>query len=124
MVKKEPGLLVIDETSVAASSSTSYDLSEAFLKKALELAITCRVTFHGSATDGITLKILASGDNSNFDTDNLTSFEPTFAAGATAQKTILLDAVPQYLRITVTNDDTARAISTLKVWVTRVNRYG
>jgi len=123
MVKKEPAKLLINGETIAASGSTTGTIGAPFLKKVAEIAITCKATFNAAATDGITVKILSSPDDTNFDTDNLASFEPTFAAGGTAQKTILLDAIPQNLRVNVTNDDTAKTVTAVSVWITRVQRY-
>lgn len=116
----KPTELVIDETTIGASGTaevTTYDLDNA---KAV--AVTCQVTY-GAATDGVRVWLLSSPDRSNFDTQNaadaLTDFEPSFSAGDTRQKTILLDTEGvKYLKVVVENLDGAVATGAVKVWIT------
>ena len=106
----------IDNATIAKSASnTSSGISLADVK---QLAITVAVTYHGSASTGITAYIYSSYDNSNYDTDELTSYEPSFTAGATVRKTAFIDSDAAYIKIKVTNKDTGQSVTAVTVTVT------
>ena len=106
----------IDNVTIAKSASnTSSGISLADVK---QLAITVAVTYHGSASTGITAYIYSSYDNSNWDTDELTSFEPSFSTGATKRKTAFIDTDAAYIKIKVTNKDTGQSVTAVTVTVT------
>ena len=70
------------------------------------LAITCRVKYHGSATSGVTVKCYYNHQALGIDTVPFASFVPTLTAGATVQRTVLIDSPEgQEMNIKVTNDD-------------------
>jgi len=84
------------------------------------LVITCRCTYNSAATAGVRIRVLYSGDNVNFDSEEDADaegnyFEPTFSAGATRQRTAVLSFLTRYARIRVTNLDTTYAV-TVSLW--------
>jgi len=117
---KRPAELVIDETSISASGEAHYDLLG--LQNTNALAVTVRVTYNASATAGVRVYLLASGDSINWDSENTTDafayFEPKFGAGETHQRTVNVDALPRFIRVLVRNLDGVYATGAVKVWVT------
>lgn len=76
------------------------------LRDVIRLALTVRVTYDALAAAGITVYIYTSPDDKDLDTDELTSFEPSFTAGATVQKTVYIDPDAQEIQCKITNKDT------------------
>ena len=106
----------IDNVTIAKSASnTSSGISLADVKV---LAITVAATYDGSGTDGITVYIYSSYDGSIWDTDELTSFEPSYTQGASVRKTAFIDSDASYIRIKVTNKDAAYSVTAVTVTVT------
>jgi len=117
---KRPAELVIDTGSISAGGEVHYDLLG--LHETGALAVTVRVTYNASATAGVRVYLLASGDGTNWDSENTTDaftyFEPKFGAGETHQRTVNVDALPRYIRVLVRNLDGVYATGAVKVWVT------
>jgi hypothetical protein len=76
-------------------------------------ALTIALTFNGAATAGVAVRVFTSADGINFDVDPYasTGLEPTFVAGAFAQKTTNLDLPVRYIKIEVENLDGAQGTS-------------
>jgi len=84
------------------------------------LVITCRCTYNSAATAGVRVRVLYSGDGTNFDSLEDADaegnyFAPTFSAGATRQRTAIFSLLTRYARIRVTNLDTTYAV-TVSLW--------
>lgn len=111
---------VVDNKTVAASSSLSLSDSTAIgpisTDTLINLAIECTVTFASGATNGCTVKIFASYDGSNYDTDPYDQFDMPFAANTTKSQTFAVNPAPKYLKVGVTNNDTAQSISAFSAW--------
>ena len=101
-------------TIIKSASNTSSGISLADVKR---LAITIKATY-GAGTDGITVYIYSSHDNANWDTDELTSFEPSYLASTTKQKTAFIDPDASYIKIKVTNKDSAVSVTGVTVTLT------
>jgi hypothetical protein len=108
--------LMLDVSSIPAGGSVTSSVLDIGYKAIL--AITVRATYNASATKGIRCDIYTSPDNVNWDTDVYASFEPSFAAGATVQKTVLIDPTARYLKVVVVNLDTSYATGAVKIWRT------
>ena len=90
----------IDNVSIATgASNTSSGISLADVKR---LALTVKYTAPVGSTAGITVYIYTSHDNSNWDTDELTSFEPSHVANTTIQKAVFIDPDAYYMKVKVT----------------------
>lgn len=114
IVRKKVVRRLLSNVIIAASGSkltSSLDLADAKL-----LAITIRCKYHGSASTGITVYVYTTPDDKNWDTDELTSFEPSFSAGATKQKTVYIDPDAQEMQFKVTNKDTGEVVSNVELW--------
>ena len=113
---------VIDVSSISAGGYVDSDII-AFPKEA---ALTVKVTYNSSASNGVRVYILACSDPqcSNIDSENTTDaftyFEPSFSAGATRQKTVNLDLLPKYGKIRVRNLDSSYATGAVKAWLHEV----
>lgn len=102
-----------------AKSGTVDSPGSINLVRARTLTVTASVKYHGSATGSVTCYLYYSPDGENFDTVAYTSFAITVTAGATVQRTAIVD-VPEhgYMRVGLTNADATYATSEHKVWYT------
>jgi len=96
-------LTIVDVSSIGAGGSVNSKVVDIGYQAIL--ALTIRVTYHSAATSGIRCDVYSSSDRANWDTDLYAQFSPSFAAGATRQKTVLIDPTARYLRVTVVNLD-------------------
>jgi len=108
----------LDTVSIPAGGSEDVDVSTDGLFSGL--LVTCRATYHAAATAGVRVRILYSFDGTNFDTDADADaegnyFEPTFAAGATRQRSVIFPLLTPCVRIRVTNLDGAQPV-TVSLW--------
>lgn len=106
--------------SVPASATVSCGMLD--LHNIRTATISVRITYAGGAGTAATLQLLYSPDGRNFDTVVYTSLAITLTAGATVQRTAILDLPEQgYMEIRVANGD---AVNTnLQVWYS-VARHG
>lgn len=103
--------IVGSKTAIAAggnSSSNSIDLQSI---KALVVGMS--VDFGGTPDGNAKLEILTSPDDTNWDTVAYTEFEIDFSASVTLQKSIPVNSDARYVKIKITNLDSADSIS---VW--------
>jgi hypothetical protein len=113
---------VIDVSSIAAGGYADSGV----LALPKECAVSAIVTYGSGATAGVRVYILAANDqgatmiDSENTTDAFTYFDPSFAAGATRQRTVNLDSLPKYCRIRVRNLDGSVATGAVKVYVHEV----
>lgn len=111
---------VVDAQTVAASSSLSLANSIAIgptdTSALINLAIECTVTYNAGATLGCTVKLYASYDGTNWDTDPYDQFDMPFAAGTTKSQTFAVNPAPKYLKVGVTNLDTVQSITAFSAW--------
>jgi len=115
-----PGEKVVKEmiSGVEIPLSSSALGADAVLRKVKRLAVTVRCKYHGSATAGVTVYLYTGPDGQNRDTDPLTSFEPSFTAGALVQKTVFIDPDANRLWAKVTNKDTSYQVDDVYLWAT------
>jgi hypothetical protein len=113
---------VVDVSSIAAGGYTDSGV----LTLPKESVVSAVATYGSTATAGVRVYILAANDSGGtiIDTENTTDaftyFEPTFAAGATRQRTVNLDNLPKYCKILVRNLDGSVATGAVKVYVHEV----
>ena len=82
------------------------------------LALTVSCKYNDSAASGITCYLYTTPNDKDWDTDELTSFEPSFAAGSAYQKTAYIDPDAQELRCKITNKDGTYSVSEVDVTAT------
>lgn len=89
------------------------------LRNVRSLSITVRVTYHASATKGITVKFYFSPDGKHWDTVPYSQYQPDFTAGETVQETVKIE-VPEwgYLQVEVKNEDGSYPASDIYIWRT------
>ena len=100
------------------AASRSILSSPVDLEDVERLALTVRCKYHDSAASGITCYLYTTPNDKDWDTDELTSFEPSFAAGSVYQKTAYIDPDAQELRCKITNKDGTYAVSAVDVTAT------
>jgi len=82
------------------------------------LLLTCKLTYHASASRGAEVKIYTNPTGESWDTDPYASFLMPFSAGATKQKTVLVDVEGlEFIRADVENLDSSYPISNVKIIV-------
>jgi len=114
--------LALRSTSQIANGETipaggSNDYTVAIPDDKSKVAITIKVDYDASATDGASFGVYWSPDGTNYDTDTDDSYTLPFAAGASKQKTYMFEAPHSYLKINVANAD-ATYDATVSIWVT------
>ena len=104
--------------SLAGGGSVSVTKRESANNSAL--VTTVRVTYATSATAGVRVVWLYSPDGVNFDSVNDAVaqgnyYDMSFAAGGTAQATLLIPLFAPYVQIVVINKDSSNA-TTVSLW--------
>jgi hypothetical protein len=80
----------------------------------IDLVVGARGFYTGTPDGDLTVNIYSSPDGTNFDTEAFDSLTVSFPASAVdAQKTIDVSSAPKFIRVSVTNADSA----TVPVWV-------
>lgn len=104
------------ESSIAASGS-ARSRGDIKLVKARTVGITVRETCGSSIDANTTVYVYYSPDGTNWDTEAYTSFEITYGAGETVQRTVILD-IPEhgFLRVVITNGSSADTLSDVRCW--------
>jgi len=83
------------------------------------LLLTCKLKYHSSASSGAEVKIYTNPTGKSWDTDPYASFLMPFTAGATKQKTVLVDVEGlEFIRADIVNNDSSYAITNAKIIVT------
>ena len=103
--------LLTSQTVNASAESTLGNSAQLDLDGVESLAITADVTYNSSATQGVTVKVFTSYDGTNYDDDTFDSFDPSFSAGSSVQKTVAVDPSARYLKVTVQNKDTGQSVT-------------
>ena len=101
--------LLTSQTVNASAESTLGNSAQLDLDGVESLAITVDATYNSSATQGVTVKVFTSYDGTNYDDDIFDSFDPSFSAGSSVQKTVAVDPSARYLKVTVQNKDTGQS---------------
>lgn len=111
---------VLDNKTAAASSSTSIsDCTAEDLSAALQCAIQVDLTFNASATQGATVKVYASSDGTNFDTEGYEYATQSIAfltGGGAVHVTFPINPACKYFKVVVTNLDSGQSITGITVW--------
>ena len=112
---------ILTDASLAGGATTTMAACTALsLVGCNRLALTVRASYHADSTSGLTVYIYTSTDNSVWDTDELTSFEPSFTAGGTVQKTVFIDPDAKYMKVRITNKQADEVVTTITVKATVV----
>jgi hypothetical protein len=82
----------------------------------LMLGIECKVTYHASATLGVTVKVFASYDDTNYDTYPCDQWDMPFVADTTVSKTVSTLPAGRHLKVQVYNNDTAQDATAIYVY--------
>lgn len=102
--------ILSNKTAAAAGATTLSDCTTIDTDATTNLAITVKLTYGSSATIIPTVKVFASEDDSNWDTDAFEQFDmPSLLASNTKKATFGLGHAPRYLKVQVVNNETAGA---------------
>ena len=118
--KRDIETILTDASLAGGATTTMAECIALSLVGCNRLALTVRCTYHASSTSGITVYIYTSTDNSVWDTDELTSFEPSFTANTTVQKTVFIDPDAKYMKVRITNKQADQVVTTITVKATVV----
>ncbi|HUV76236.1 MAG TPA: hypothetical protein VMW00_06295 [Dehalococcoidales bacterium] len=111
---------VLNEATIAAAATTvigdcdDIDLSHG----PATLALTVEATYNAAATQGIRVHVLTSYDGVNFDTEDWSTWEVNFTAGATIRQTSVYNTDPYIVRVLVENLDPAQAVTGVVITAT------
>jgi hypothetical protein len=108
----------LDTVSISAGGSVDVDVATDGLYGGI--LVTCRATYDPAATLGVRVRVLYSFDGVNFDSLEDADaegnyFEPTFSAGATRQRSVIFAVLSPYVRLKVSNLDTAKS-AVVSLW--------
>jgi hypothetical protein len=112
----------LSSASIAAGATTNVDTGP--ITDRTGILVILRATYNAAATAGVRCRFLYSPDGTNYDSPEDADaqgnyFEPTFAAGATRQVSAVVPFLSPYVRLAITNKDTAQA-ATVSLWTVRV----
>jgi len=113
---KTVGTILSNKTAAASGSTTLTDCTTIDTSACLLLGIECVVTYHASATQGVTVKIFASGDDSNYGTTEIDSFAMPFAANTTKRWSRPIIPAEKYMKVQVTNNDTGQSATAIYIY--------
>jgi len=108
--------------SVAAGTTTNVDIGPITDRTGMLVILRC--TYDAGATAGVRLRYLYSPDGANFDNWEDADaegnyFEPSFAAGATRQRSVVIPFLSPYVRLAVSNLDPTYAVG-CDLWTVEV----
>lgn len=108
--------ILTNKTAAASNSTTLTDCTTIDTEAVLMLGIECKVTYHGSATLGVTVGVYDSSDNVTFDTNPSDQWDMPFTAGASISKTVATLPAGRYKKVKVTNNDTGQSATAIYVY--------
>jgi len=109
LTKGTPSAILSNKTAAAAGATTLTDCTSIDTDASTTLALEVKVTYGSSATLAGTVKVFASYDDTNFDTDPVEQFDLPFTTNTTKSQTFLLTPAPRYMKVQVVNNETAEA---------------
>ena len=104
---KTPVLILDNKTAAAAGATTLTDCTTIDTQGCISLAIEVKATYGSSATVAGTLKIFASYDDTNYDTDPVDTFTLPYTANSTKSQTFNIIPGARYLKCQVVNNESA-----------------
>jgi len=113
---------VLSMSTLAAGSTTSVgwggDCTEIPLHGVEHLTLTIKLTYDANASDGAKVYIYPSEGGVNYDTEAVTTYNPTFSAGDTVKESFYPTPNPRFIQVAVENLDADYDITDLKVYAT------
>jgi hypothetical protein len=117
--KGTPTKILDNKTAAAAGATAQADCTAIDTDTTVALALEVTITYGSSATVAATLKIFASYDGTNFDTDPIEQFDLPFTANTTKSQSFNLIPGPRYLKAQVVNNESAGAnkdATAISIW--------
>jgi hypothetical protein len=105
--KGTPSTVLSNKTAAAAGATTLTDCTTIDTNTCIALAIEVKVTYGSAATLAGTVKIFASYDDSNYDTDPIEQFDLPFTTNTTKSQSFNVMPGPRYLKVQIVNNETA-----------------
>ncbi len=115
-VGKTVATILSNKTAAASGSTTLGDCTVIDTNACVGLAIECKVTYNGSATKGVRVKLFGSYDDVNYDSDPYDYFDMPFTAGSTISCSFNTIPGPRYIKAQVTNLDTGQSATGIYVY--------
>jgi len=110
-------ILKVDELSAGASTRL-VDCSLLDLENVKYLALTAICRYASGATKPIAVHVRSSPNGGEWDTADYTVFENDLQAGGVGQRTVVITPDVRYIKVIVENQDTAEAVSNVKIVAT------
>jgi len=109
LAKGTPSTILSNKTAAAAGATTLTDCTTIDTDATVSVALEVKVTYGSSATLAGTLKIFASHDDTNYDTDPVEEFTLPYTTNATKSQTFVITPGPRYMKAQIVNNETAGA---------------
>lgn len=109
-----------DLSTMSIDASGIQNVDKSGLEGYSAIIVTVKATYNSAATAGVRIRWLYSPDGTNYDStedaEDQGNYEDlTFSAGATRQRTVLIPALTDYVRIQIVNLDTSVSVM-VDVW--------
>jgi hypothetical protein len=106
--------ILSNKTAGTSASTTLTDCTTIDTTSCINLALSIRLTFNASATLGGRIKVFGSNDDSTYATNPFWQGDVAFASGA-QESMFQIPSGIKYLKVQVTNLDTAQTITAIYV---------
>lgn len=102
---------------IIAAGGSARSPGDIPLVRARTVSLTVRLTFGSSIDKDAIVYIYYSPDGKHWDTEEYTSFVIPYTAGATKQRTVIIN-MPEhgYFKVRIYNQSTADTITDVKAW--------
>ena len=104
-----PTKILDNKTAAAAGATTLTDCTTVDLDAATALDLEVLVTYGSSATLAGTLKVFASYDDTNYDSDPVEQFDLPFLANTAKSQAFSVATRARYLKCQIVNNETTEA---------------
>ncbi|MFA5380106.1 MAG: hypothetical protein WC455_30375 [Dehalococcoidia bacterium] len=112
---KTVATILSNKTAAASNSTTLTDCTTIDTAAVLMLGIGVKLTFNAAATGKATVKVFASPDDTNYDSEPCDEWDIPWE-NATVSKTVPTLPAARYLKVQVTNADAGQSITAIYVY--------
>jgi hypothetical protein len=108
--------ILTNKTAAASGTTILSECTTIDTTSVISLAIEALVTYHSSATLGVRVDVYASGDDTNYGSIPIAQFTMPFTANTTRRWSRDIIPAEKYLKVQVTNLDTAQSATAIHVY--------